>query len=256
MDLYTEMAKHPVFSISDVNKYYYNIGSARSAVKRLLVKHKALKIRNDLYTCVSAEHGGPIANRFQIASSITATAYISHHTAMEYYGITDQVFYEVYVSSDTRFYDFEFDGFTYHFIKSRLAEGIDSPMFSGGVRVTDKERTLVDSLKDMDKISGAEEVISCISNLSHINEKKLLHYLQAFDNQFLYQKTGFLLWNYRETLGLSDLFFEKCRSEIGQSKRYLTKDDQSGSINNEWNLIIPSGFMNMKNGEMVTLAAV
>ena len=250
------MAKHPVFSVSDVNHYYNNLGSARSAVKRLLAKGKALKIRNGLYTCVSAEHGGPIADRFQIASSTTATSYVSHHTAMEYYGITDQVFCEVYVSSETRFHDFEFEGYTYHFVKSRLAEGVNSPLFSGGIRVTDQERTLLDSLKDMDMITGAEELLANIPNLPHLREEKLLIYLNAYNNQFLYQKAGFLLWDYRNALGLSDHFFEICRSKIGQSKRYLTRDDQSGSINNEWNLIIPVGFMSQKNGEVLTHAAV
>lgn len=53
------------------------------------------KIRNNMYICISGETGAPIANRFQIASKITPTSYVSHHTAMEYYGITDQVYYDV-----------------------------------------------------------------------------------------------------------------------------------------------------------------
>ncbi len=70
-----------------------------------------------MYTCVSLQACGPIANRFQIASSITATSYISHYSAMEYYGTTDQVYYDIYVSSETTFNDFEFDGYSYHYIQ-------------------------------------------------------------------------------------------------------------------------------------------
>ena len=256
MDIYIEMAKHPVFTIDDVNRFYSNPGSARSAVKRLLAQGKALKIRNNLYTCVSAEHGGAVASRFQIASAITETSCISHHTAMEYYGITDQVFYEVYVSSETRFHDFEFNGYTYHFVQSRLAEGIDTPPFSGCIRVTDKERTLADSLKDMDKIAGPEELIANISSMSAVREEKLLHYLSLYDNQFLYQKAGFLLWDCRETLGLSDDFFNECRSRIGSSKRYLTHDEQNCSYNADWKLMVPVNIMGTKNGEDLTDAAI
>ena len=43
-----------------------------------------------------------VANRFQIASAITPSSYVSYHTAFEYYGIADQVFYEVFVGSETR----------------------------------------------------------------------------------------------------------------------------------------------------------
>lgn len=98
MNLYFKLLKMPVFNVEDVNKYYNNMDSARSAIKRLMKEKMVVKIRNNMYTCVSGETGLPVADRFQIACSITPTAYISHHTAMEYYGITDQVFYEVYVS--------------------------------------------------------------------------------------------------------------------------------------------------------------
>ena len=105
MNLYFKLLKMPVFNVEDVNKYYNNMDSARSAIKRLMKEKMVVKIRNNMYTCVSGETGLPVADRFQIACSITPTAYISHHTAMEYYGITDQVFYEVYVSSETFFRD-------------------------------------------------------------------------------------------------------------------------------------------------------
>ena len=112
MNLYFELQKSPVFTMEDAAKYYNNIESARSAVKRLIKKDMVKKIRKNLYTCVSGESGEPIADRFQIGSAISETACISHHTAAEYYGITDQVYYDVYVTSDTRFNTFEFEGYT------------------------------------------------------------------------------------------------------------------------------------------------
>ena len=256
MDLYIELAKVPTFKIEDVNRYYNNIASARSAVKRLLSKGKALKIRNNLYTCVSAEHGGPIANRFQIASAINDTSYVSHHSAMEFYGITDQMMYEIYVSSDHRFQDFEFDGYHYHYIKSRLSEGVDTPAYSGGIRVTDKERTIADILKDMDKIGGIEECIANIGSITVLDEKKLLRYMDLYNNKFLYQKAGYLLWDKKDALGLSDEFFDICRSKIGKSKRYLTADIKAGSYIEEWRLVVPASGSISKNGEGVINADI
>ncbi|MBR1757097.1 MAG: hypothetical protein IJ744_00020 [Lachnospiraceae bacterium] len=256
MDVYTAMAKVPVFSVDDVDRYYNNIGSSRSAVKRLMAYHKVMKIRNNMYTCVSAQTGGPIANRFQIASSITETSYISHYSAMEYYGTADQVYYDVYVSSETKFNDFEFDGYTYHYIPSPFSEGVESPEFSGGIRITNRERTVADCLKDMDKIGGYEEVIADLSVMTSIDENKLLLVLKAYDNQFLYQKTGYLLWPLRDSLGLSSDFFDLCRSKIGKSKRYLSKDIKEGTYNNEWKLVIPSQTYAMKNGGLISDASI
>ncbi len=248
MNLYFELLKQPVFTIENVNRYYEKIESARSAVKRLMAKGLAVKIRNNLYTCISGETDSPLANRYQIASAITPTSYVSHHSAMEYYGISDQIFYEMYVSSEEKFRDFEFDGYTYHCIVSKCDKGVQSVEYSGGVRVTDKERTVVDSIKDMDKIAGLEEVIVNIQNISRLDEKRLLVYLECYDNQFLYQKTGFLLKPYRQQLSLSDQFFEICKEKIGLSKRYLTKDCHEGKYDGAWRLIIPLGINTLKNG--------
>ena len=72
---------------------------------------------------------------------------------------------------------------------------------------------MIDSIKDMDKISGMEEVIQDISCMKNLQEKRLLSYLELIGNQFLYQKTGFLLSKQKEQLGLSDVFLKKCQNK-------------------------------------------
>ena len=124
MNLYYELLQYPVFSMKEVNALYSSERTARAALEKLLKKNMVVKIRNKLYTCVSGENGGPVANKFQIASAITPSSYVSHHTAFEYYGIVDQVYYEVYVGSETRFHDFEFDGYTYHYISPINQSGL------------------------------------------------------------------------------------------------------------------------------------
>lgn len=251
MNLYFELLKQPTFNVEVVNEFYNNMASARSAIKRLMKEGMVAKIRNNMYTCISGETGAPVANRFQIASRITPTSYVSHHTAMEYYGITDQVYYDVYVSSVTSFRDFIFDGYTYRYIASKNLEGIEKPPYSGGIAVTNLERTIVDSIKDMDKISGIEEVVQNVESVHRMQEKRLLKYLELYQNQFLYQKMGYLLWQYKEQMGLSESFFEKCKKEIGKSKRYLTHDQDGGRYDATWKLVVPEDLQNLKNGAMM-----
>jgi predicted transcriptional regulator of viral defense system len=240
MNLYFEMQKNPTFSMADVACHYDKAEAARSAVKRLVHNGLAVKIRNNLYTCISGETRTPLANRYQIASAITPSSYISHHTAMEYHGVSNQVFYEVYVSSVTEFRNFEFDGYSYRCIMSKLNSGIDAVKLSGGIRVTDKERTVIDSIKDMDKIAGLEEVIENIGNMIRLNEGKLLKYLSDYGNQFLYQKTGFVLEAFQDKFRLSEEFYRICIDNIGSSKRYLTKEIMDGIYLDKWKMIIPS----------------
>lgn len=249
MNLYYELLQFPTFSLQEVKQLYSSEKSARNALGKLLKEKLVVKIRNGLYTCISGENGGPVANRFQIASAIHETSYVSHHTAFEYYGITDQVFYDVYVSSESRFHDFEFDGYTYHYVKSKLRSGIVIPQFGGGVKVTDKERTIIDSIRDMNQIAGLEEVLACITSLHFIDEKKLMKYLNELGNPFVYQKTGFILSGYQDQLGISNDFINACRRKIGNSKRYLTNGINDPAYTDEWKLVYPRGMHEYKNGE-------
>ena len=50
MNLYFELLKKPVFNMEDVNKFYKNMDSARSAIKRLRKNGMVTKIRNNMYT--------------------------------------------------------------------------------------------------------------------------------------------------------------------------------------------------------------
>ena len=249
MNLYFELLKKPVFSAKDIADRYKKISGARSAIKELVKKGLVVKIRKNLYTCISGETGSPVANRFQIASSITETSYVTHHSAMEYYGITDQVYHDVYVASVKPFREFDFDGYYYRYVRSEYLDGVEIPDMSGQVRVTDKERTLIDSVNFMDKIGGVEEIVASISCFHRIRESYLLKYLAMYNSQFLYQKMGYLLWMNRDKLKISNDFFEICKQKIGKSTRYLSSDYKEGKYDNQWRLVIPNSIFVMKNGE-------
>ena len=78
MNLYYELLQYPVFSMKEVNALYSSERTARAALEKLLKENMVLKIRNKLYTCVSGENGGPVANKFQIASAITPSSYVPY----------------------------------------------------------------------------------------------------------------------------------------------------------------------------------
>lgn len=248
MNIYYELMKYPVFSIDTLKEYYTNEESARSAVKRLIKKGTVLKIRNNLYTCVSGETLSPIANRFQIASAINETSFVSHHTALEYYGAIDQVFYEVYVSSKKKFNTFEFDGYTYISVADKIFEGIEKIQLSNGVKISDKERTIIDSIKDMNKISGPEEVNSAIPLMASLDENRLLKYLKLYNNKSLYQRVGFMLEQYKDVLGISDAFFQRCKEIAGNTKSGIYDEGGETVYNPKWKLLVPKDLLTLKNG--------
>jgi predicted transcriptional regulator of viral defense system len=191
-----------------------------------------------MYTCISGETNSPIANRFQIASSITSSSCVSHHTAFEYYGIMNQVYYDVYVSTQTSFRDFIFDRYYYHCITTPFTDEIETPEYSGGIRVTSLERTVIDSIKSMDKISGPEELLEILQICPKLDETKLKKYISLYDNQFLWQKTGFLLSRFKDQLGISEEFLNTCKQNSGKSHRYISSDINNGKYDSDWQLVV------------------
>lgn len=237
-NLYFELLNKPVFSVQDIIKYYDNEESARSALKRLIADGLVYKIRNNMYTCKSGENGQPVANKYQIACGVSKDAYISHHSALEYYGTVNQIYYDVYISAPSLIRKFDFDGLHYQGIKTNCSIGIEDVAFSGGIRITNKERAVIDSIKDINKVSGFEEIDECISIISELKESNLKEILEFYENQFLYQKTGYFFEKHKETLKISEAFLDYCRDHIGKSKRYIDKS-VFGIYIPKWQIVIP-----------------
>lgn len=69
------------------------------------------------------------------------------------------VFYECFVATDKRFSDFEYDGVAYRRIERKPDMDV---IHQGNIRVTTVEQTVVDSIRDFEKVAGLEEVMRCM----------------------------------------------------------------------------------------------
>jgi len=243
---YNQLAKLSVFTVSDIVKLTNNVKTAYSLLDRLMKKGLVKKVRNNIYSCVNAATGQIIASRYQIACAINSSAYLSHHTAFEYHALANQVYYEVYISSKGKFKDFEFEGVKYKYVTSKFSDGVIKPKNTEGIRVTDLERTVIDSIKDFEKIGGLEELMKCLEGITYLDEDKLIKYLDGYGIQGLYQKTGFLLDRGLYDIQMSKQFLAYCKSKMGKSTRYLLKETVGERIyNSEWQLVIPKSLFNI-----------
>ncbi len=241
MKVYQKLAKYTTFSLSDVNDITGNESTSTSLISRLLKKNYIVRIRKDLYTCIDLTTGDIIANKYQIASSINDGSYISHHTAFEFYGISNQIYNTIYVSSKKKFNTFEFMGNTYKYIKSSFSDGVEEVRNVENIRITDLERTFVDSINSISKFIGVEEMIKITETIDSLDSKKLIGYMAKYNKKVLYQKVGYFLENYYIGDPLDNDFFKICHLKSGKSVRYLISD-REGKYNSKWNLIIPDEY--------------
>jgi len=243
---YGELLNLGLFSKEQINQLTGNPDTAKTFLKNAIQGGYIGRIRHNYYAVKSLETRRVIPNRFAIGSEINPSAYISHHTAFEYYGMANQVYGTVYVSSVAKFQDFSHDDVEYKYLSSKQNFGIVSP--SSNIKVTDMERTILDNVKDFDKIGGLEELLRCLSMVTVVSEEKLLKYLAEYKSQFLYQKVGYILSHYKN-MKLSDVFFDSCKNKISKSKRYLYDGIQyeSPKYYSEWQIFALADLMKLIN---------
>jgi predicted transcriptional regulator of viral defense system len=249
MKYYEDLLEKKCFTFKDVELLVGdNRNTAKSLLRQYMQKGFIRRVKKNLYVAISMETGMPAASSYQIASNITQSSYVSHRSAFAYYGYTNQVSYEMNVSSDNKFSNFEYDGIDYVHISSRIPEGIIEKQ---GVRVTDTERTVVDYISDFERVGGLEELLRCLEMITFLSEEKLLHYLNAYNKEILYQKTGYILEHYKNSLKLDSSFFEECRHKKGKSKRYFQKVSNRNKMiyDSRWGLIVPKDLLHISEGE-------
>lgn len=238
-DAYKWMLSIPAFYYNEISKLTGDKEKAshilRSLKKRKLITH----VRKNMYTTLDND-GCPVWNDFQIASRINDECYLSHHSALEYYAAYNQYCFVLFISSNLNFKSFEYEGRLFTRKKSNLDIGI---IEENKIRVTDKERTIIESIKDSVQISGIEEVIRSLGLIGILNEDKLIKYLEVYNNKLLWRKTGYLLSEFPYFLcqKFSNEFYKTCQKKGTGKPLYLkVKFGTSGyTLNKEWNIYVP-----------------
>lgn len=239
MKYYEQLVQLGCFSKNDVEKLTGNSGTAFSLLQNYKKNGYIEQVKRNLYVAISMETKQSVATRFQIASHIKPDAYITHHSAFEYYGYGNQVFREIYVASGNKFDSFSYDETSYQYIAPRIDAGVAQGR--DGVRITDLERTVVDSLNDFERVAGLEEFLRCLDLIPSLDEKKLVFYLEKYDKNFLFQKAGYLLGYFQAAFQLSESFFNICEKGIGRSVRYFYRgiENESSVYDRRWKLYVP-----------------
>ena len=242
MKYYDDLLLLGCFSRKDMIELSGNNKTADSMIRDYLLKGYIERVRHDLYAVISFETKQPVLSPYQIGCYIFPDAYLSHHTAFEYFGYSNQVFNEIYIASESRFKDFEYNGYIYHRVMSKK----DSVIFTGNkIRSTSLEQTVVDSIEDYEKMTGIEEVIRCLALIPSLNESSLLTILKTRNNGFLFQKCGYILESLNSDLHISDDFFKECLKHISGTKKFLIKDSKNNVLNAKWNLYVPKSVKNI-----------
>ncbi len=231
-----ELQAKKIFTLSDVTKLTKgNENTAKSLLQQYKKAGYIVSIRKNLYGALNLASGNVIANRFEIATGTSSSSYISHHSALEFHGIANQVFFEVTLASEEKLRAFEYDGIKYRPIISKSKDGVIVPPNTPKVRVTDIERTIIDCISDIELSGGTEELLKSIELVPQLDEKRIIKYLQVYDQKNIWQRAGYVLEFFKERLRISDEFFDMCKENMGSRKNYFVRESEL-KYHPEWRL--------------------
>lgn len=231
-----------IFTLEDAARIVKSKTYAMTILRGYIEDALVVKIRRNLYAVTNLATKHIEANRYEVASSLTPTAYVAYHSALEFYGVANQVFNTMYVASESIFNSFEFDGLSYMYAKSPTNVGIETPIMSYGIRVTSLERTVIDCIDRIDRCGGSEEMLQCFGMIMHVSEAKMMEVLASYDKATLYKKVGFVLSRFRSRFNISDDFFETCRERANVGSKALTSYEDCTEYDREWNISYPDTF--------------
>lgn len=219
---------------------YTNLGNA---VRR----GQAYRIRKGLYASNLGVYRDRVPNVFLVASKAAPDAAVSHHSALELHGVANTPMRTVYYTSRRRLDDFETRG--YRFVRLTPPATRDDALStfvararSGDslVRVTSRERTLVDCLGNIEAAGGLEELLRSLGGFASIDFDRLYDYLTLLGSPSAVARVGWALELLVEEWGVDGSFLEKLEGHVRRGTYHLVRSQGTRSFVARWRLYVPA----------------
>jgi predicted transcriptional regulator of viral defense system len=247
-NLLTEMSRQrkKLFTFEDAARVYgTNSGGLRELLSTLVKRRWLQRIEKGKYLLLPFEAGREgewTEHEFIIASCLIEPYYIGFRSALNYYGYTEQVSRTVFIMSTRRKLKstLEVSGVTYRFVHTdeRKFFGFTEVILDGyRINISDREKTIVDCLGQMEYCGGISEVAKALSyGRGELDFAKMVEYSQRNGTKAVSKRLGYLL----ETLNLgNDADISALREDLGSSYTLLdTLADRKGRHFQRWQLVV------------------
>jgi predicted transcriptional regulator of viral defense system len=245
--VYFSFYEKEVIRNEDIYKTILNKKTARQILFRLNTKGYLKQIHRGLYAIVPAQMIGKAftADKIMLSSRLTEPYFISHHTALEIHGVSQSFLNVSYVSTNKILKPFDFQDILYKFVNTKYMFGVEQVLRgSYKISVSDRERTILDCIRNIDYAGGFEELAKSISAFPAINYNNMLKYMALFNENSLYHRTGFIFYLLKGELNVPADFLEAIKERLSARAYYLIPG-RRGTYFKEWNIIAPKNVMEL-----------
>jgi len=252
MAMYTRLSwnatynKEKFFTLSKIKQYLpKDYKYARQFVSRLKKKKILYAIKRGIYSINPIESmpngmGFPELPKADIYMQ-GKNYYVGYSSLFNWYGFSEQMFQDIYVINNSISSKKVIDNITFHFIKVKkeFMYGIIEKEVAGGkVRITDKERTMIDLLYWCDAVGGIDSAMKIFEET--VKEKKcdiqkLIGYAIIYPRPTIRKIIGVILDNAFIDEKLTAPLHETIKNTSLTSAQW---NKRTGTKNNKWKVII------------------
>lgn len=236
MSRYEKIIYMKVFNFEDICQLTGNINTAKSLIKEELEKKHIKKIKYNLYVVCDLQSQKPIGSPYEIGSKITKDSFISYRSALEYYAKIQSTSRIMCVSAKRKFENFKFKGYSYKYFSNKGDFGISNKK---GIRITDKERTVIDCINKPELAGGDEKLVHYLELVGKLNGEKILKYLPNYNSKKLYTKVGFMLKWLNYVFDVDQDVIDYCQSRRARVNYYFNENSKNNILIPQWTLRVP-----------------
>lgn len=234
MKYYEELADKRVFDFSYMVKLTGNKDTAGQTIQNYLTKGYIKRVKRNLYAVVSLETKGLIPTKFEIACNITKNAFISNHSAFEFYGYSNQVSNEIFVSTIEQFHNFTFDNNTYVCKRVKNTSFVET---INGIKVSSLAKAIVETIDSIKTYDDLEELINILNMIPLINGKDIIVYLKHVNKTILYSKVGLILSFYEDGYNITKAMLEEIKKRgLKLARSFTSEKHRLNTYYEEWKL--------------------
>lgn len=245
MSVKAYLEDHLVFSIDEFRSEMGEGRTPYNLLVRAVNKGLADRVMRGIYVSRSGRFTQTTPDPYVIASAVSEDVVILYHSALELHGLAHSPTRRIQFSSsrivsDFRYRDIEFKRYDH----PQGADAVFSTMLvhrpAGLVRVTTRERTLVDCINRMDLSGGAEEVSRSLASLPYVDAHNVLAYLKELASPVAAARTGWFLEQRAQEWYVSESALNEIKDMLRLGPYYLTRDHQAGVWDPSWRLYLPA----------------
>jgi len=244
-EIYLRALQNHFITVAEARKIAGKESTTRMALWRLNKKGNLVRVKGGLYAAIPLQFKGSNyeVNRYILFDRLMkSNGALAFHSALELHGVAQSSFNTVYYLSPVEKMPFAFQDITFKPVTASNIFGTTTIAVDDlRVRATDKERTFLDCIRRPGLCGGLEEFLKSAEGFTMMSPVKLMDYLERFDEQSLYQRTGFVLTYLGSRIKTSDDLLNALRGRVSKNVYYLTpyRKGQKARLNKEWNVRVP-----------------